>query len=347
MAKISPKDNFMKLVGGGHPEYVPYFTIMGESYLGEAADVMMSPAVFGETFFMDGGKDMWGVPYRATEGTANATMPDTRIKILPDIEDWRKVLQYPDIPRPEDIDWEQQYQKDLAQFQVDRTQSAVKTGPQLMPFQELVAMMGFTEGLMALYTDPDEVLNMFHAMVDFLEPYYTRYIDVYKPDLWYMLDDTCAKEAPFFSPETYRAVFKPIYERLAKPALERGIPIIFHICGYFEPFLDDMLDFGVKIVEPTQETNDILMLKEKYKGRLGIVGGWDWGNHIPPRYPEFSEEELRESVRSTIDKYAPGGGYAFSSWPISYDGDPVLPEIKRIIRDEAHWYGRKIYGYKD
>ena len=69
MAKITPKDNFMKLVGGGHPEYVPYFTMMGEGYLGEVADVMMSPAVFGDTFFMDGGKDMWGVPYRATEET--------------------------------------------------------------------------------------------------------------------------------------------------------------------------------------------------------------------------------------------------------------------------------------
>ena len=29
MAKITPKDNLMRLVGGGHPEYVPVYTMMG------------------------------------------------------------------------------------------------------------------------------------------------------------------------------------------------------------------------------------------------------------------------------------------------------------------------------
>ena len=347
MAKITPKDNFMKLVRGGHPEYVPYFTMMGEGYLGEVADVLVEPAIFGETRAMDGGYDMWGVPYKATEGTASATMPDTRVTILPDITQWRSVLKFPKVPRPEEIDWERQYQSDLEKFKVDRTQSAMKTGPHFMPFQQLISMMGFADGLVALYAEPEEVSNMLHAMVDFLEPYFNRWIDVYRPDLWYILDDTCAKEAPFFSPDIYRAVFKPIYERLAKPANDRGIPIIFHICGRFVPFLDDMLDFGVSIVEPTQETNGILHLKETYKGRLGIIGGWDWGNHIPLHYPQYDEEELRQSVRDTIDRYAPGGGYGFSSWPISYKDDPVLPEIKRITRDEAHWYGRKVYGYHD
>ena len=30
---------------------------------------------------------------------------------------------------------------------------------------------------------------------------------------------------PFFSPETYEEVFLPIYKRLAKPALENGVPV--------------------------------------------------------------------------------------------------------------------------
>ena len=325
--KNHTKRQFYETGRRGHPEYVPYFTMMGEGYLGEVADVMMSPAVFGDTFFMDGGKDMWGVPYRATEGTADATMPDTRIKILPDIEDWRKYLKYPDIPRPEEIDWEKQYQKDLAQFQVDRTQSAVKTGPQLMPFQELVAMMGFTEGLMALYTDPDEVLNMFHAMVDFLEPYYTRYIDVYKPDLWYMLDDTCAKEAPFFSPETYRAVFIPIYERLAKPANDRGIPIIFHICGRFDPFLDDMVDFGVKIVEPTQESNDLLMLKENTKVKLDLLAA---GTGETISRPSIRNTARRSSGRASAAPLTSMRPAAATHSPAGLSVMPATPFFRRL-----------------
>lgn len=347
MAKITPKENFMKIVGGGHPEYVPYYTMVGEPYLGEAADVMLNPAVFGETHFMDGGKDMWGVPHRATEGTAQATMPDTRINILPEIDEWRNVVKHPNVAKPNEIDWEKVYQDGLKMFGVDRTQTALKSGPSFMPFQQLVAMMGFEGGLMALYEDPDEVLNMLHYMVDFLEPYFTKYIDVYKPDLWYMLDDTCAKNAPFFSMDIYRKVFKPIYERLAKPANDRGIPIVFHNCGFIEPQIDDMYDFGVRLIEPTQDTNDLLKLKEKYKGKIGFIGGWEWQNQMPKNYPEYDEEELRQGVRDAMDKFAPGGGYGIITWPLSYDGDPVLPEVKRILRDECHWYGRKIYGYKD
>lgn len=347
MAKITPKENFLRLVNGGHPEYVPYYTMIGDPYLGEAADVMLNPAIYGETHFQDGGKDMWGVPHRATEGTAQATMPDTRIQILPDIDEWRNVIKYPNVERAENIDFEKIYQNDLKMFGVNREMTAVKSGPGFMPFQQLVAMMGFEGGLMALYEDPDEVLAMLHYMVDFLEPYYTRYIDVYKPDLWYMLDDTCAQNAPFFSPEIYRQVFKPIYERLAKPANDRGIPIIFHNCGFIEPFVQDMYDFGVRIIEPTQDTNDILKLKEQYKGKIGFIGGWEWQNRIPKNYPEYDEEELRQGVRDVIDKFAPGGGYGIITWPLSYDGDPVLPKVKQILRDECHWYGRKVYGYKD
>ena len=55
----------------------------------------------------------------------------------------------------------------------------------------------------------------------------------------------------------------------------------------------------------------------------------------------------RQGVRDVMDKYAPGGGWGIGCWPVSYAGDPVLPEIKRILRDECHWYGRKVYGYKD
>ena len=344
MAKITPKDNLMRLVGGGHPEYVPVYTMMGEPYLGEAADVFINAPIFKDTSFQ-GGTDMWGVPYKQASSGTNAMMPDTGFHLFEDIADWRKSIKFPEALPVNELDWHGMYENSLKMFHVDREQSAVKCGPGLGPFQELVAMMGFDNGLMALYTDPEEVKAMFMAMVDYLEPYYTRLIDEFKPDLWYMLDDTCAKETPFFSPAIYEEVFLPVYRRLAKPANDRGIPIVFHNCGKVDEFIPFMLDFGVKILEPMQETNDIPSLKEQYKGKLGLVGGWDWGVRIPKNYPEYDEEEFRQGIRDVIDYDAPGGAYGFLGWPISYPGDPVCAEITRIMRDEAHWYGRKVYGY--
>ena len=344
MAKITPKENFMKLVNGGHPEYVPYYTMMGEPYLGEAAETFCNPPIFNDTSFQ-GGTDMWGVPYKAASSGIDAMMPDTGFHLFEDIEDWSKAVKFPQAPAVNELDWNALYENSIKMFNIDRTQTALKCGPILGPFQELVAMMGFENGLAALYTDPEECLAMFMAMCDYLEPYYTRIIDEFKPDLWYMLDDTCAQEVPFFSPEIYEQVFLPVYKRLAKPANDRGIPIIFHNCGKVEEFCDFMLDFGVSILEPTQLSNDLLMLKDKYKNKMSFIGGWDWNKVRPLDYPNFNEEELRQTVRDSIDKYAPGGAYGIIVWPISYPGDPVCEQIKWILRDECHWYGRKAYGY--
>ena len=63
--------------------------------------------------------------------------------------------------------------------------------------------------------------------------------------------------------------------------------------------------------------------------------------------PDFDEEEFRQDIRNTIDECSVGGGYAFAGFPIGVPGDPGVKRAYSIMRDEAHWYGRKVYGYSD
>ena len=247
--KLTPKENYLMLGRGEMPEYVPFYTMMGTEYMGEAPVKSLSPMVFKQDHFRDGGYDMWGVRYVADANTG-ATLPEPNHFLLEDINDWEKVLKFPD--RNDDFDYEMMYKKDLEERKIDRNQSATIAMAGLMPFQQLVAFMGFTEGLCALATDPDVVSDMLNAMVDWIEPVLYKTIEYYKPDLWYMLDDTAAKATPFFSLETYREVFLPIYRRLAKPATDRGIPIQFHNCGKCEIFVEDMIDFGVRYWDPAE-----------------------------------------------------------------------------------------------
>ena len=345
MAKVTPKENWMKYVGGGTPEYIPYYAMMGDEYLGESAVKGIMANIFPNNMFEDGGYDMWGVRHVAAPGTNNATMPDVRNILLHEIDDWKDVVKFPEKPATTP-DYKKMYDDSVKMMRIDRTQSAVHAGPNFMPFQELVGMMGFEGGLIALVEDPDTVSEMLNAMLDLLEPYFNEYIDVFKPDLWSMGDDICSKQAPFVSVETYRKVFKPLYERMAKPANDRGIPIMFHNCGHILPILGDMVDFGVAATDPFEPSNDILGTKEKYKGKLSLTCAPWWHEWMPANYPQYDEEELRWHVRDYIDKYAPGGAFAFYAWPLSYFGDPVIEEVKLIIRDEAHWYGREYMGYK-
>jgi uroporphyrinogen-III decarboxylase len=349
MAKITPKENFLKLAGGGRPEYVPFFTMTGtEVNPGQIpATKRAGPAIFGDTRPSNpkNGKDMWGVTYVATEETANASLPEPGNFLIKDITKWRDVIKAPKVE--ENIDWEALAKKDLERIKLDRSQSALVCASGYQPFQQLMAFMGHSEGLIAMYEEPEAIKELQEFMINFMEPYYTKIIDYYKPDIWGITDDTCAEHDPFFSVEMYREFFKPVYVRMAKVANDRGIPILFHICGRFEPFIDDMLDFGVQYAEPCQETNNINALKAQYKGKLSFIGGFDWGKHVPKNYPNYDEEAYRQDIRNTYDKYSKDGGWGMFGWPISYLGDPVNDDMKRILWDECEKYGKQVYGYKD
>ena len=84
MAKVTPKENFLKLAKGEFPYYVPFYSLMGDPYLGECAVKGARISFFADTI-MQGGTDMWGVPYAKPSVGIESIMPDTRINVLKDI----------------------------------------------------------------------------------------------------------------------------------------------------------------------------------------------------------------------------------------------------------------------
>ncbi len=340
MPTLTPKENYLRLARGEMPEYVPTFTMMTPTADGEMVVKIFNPNIFGENHNgPQGGKDIWGVNYVANEETGYAALPEPNNFILGDIDDWEKVIKAPAMP---DVDWEAFAKKDIENSKIDRNRTGVMLSAGYSPFQQLMAFMGFNEGLCALYESPETVKDLTHFMLDFYMPIIEASIDAYKPDIFYLSDDTASKYNPFFSPEIYRDLFKPVYAAMAKPALERGIPIQFHNCGHCEAFVPDMIDFGVTYWDPAQPMNDILALKKQFKGKLVVCGCWDW---MPPdTWPEVSEEYVRQGVRDVIDKYAPDGGYAFCGAALGRASETIIGQVNKWVKDEVYNYGRDFYN---
>lgn len=340
MVEVTPKENWMMMLNGELPVHLPRYTMGFIGYNGETAVRMIGPNLFDDTHNgPQGGKDIWGVNYVANKETGFAALPEPNNFILDDIENWEKVIVAPKMP--ENIDWESMAKADYDKTDIDRTQSAVCSNIGFSPFQMIMGFMGFNEGLCALYEDPETVKELLAYMTDFYLPIVEKTVEYYKPDMLGMADDTATKFNPFISLETYRDIFLPIYKRLAKPATDRGIPIHFHNCGRCEDFIDDMVNFGVRSWDPAQPANDLLGIKEKYKGRLSICGGWEW--ELPETWPEVSEEEIRQGARDAIDKYAPGGGFAFAGSALGAYQDPIITKINDWLREEVYVYGRYYY----
>ena len=102
--------------------------------------------------------------------------------------------------------------------------------------------MGFSEGLCAMYEEPEEVVALLDYLTEFYFDVCKRCIDYYEPDIFAIADDTATWKNPFFSPEMYRELIKPFHARIAQLAIDRGIPVEMHDCGRCEDFIDDWRD---------------------------------------------------------------------------------------------------------
>ncbi len=134
--------------------------------------------------------------------------------------------------------------KDLENLKINREETALSFGMHVGYFQNLMGFMGFSEGLCAMYEEPDEVKALMEYLCDFFVRFGEKCIDYYKPDIVNITDDTATWKNPFFSPEMYQELFKPYHARQAKLGTDRGLPIEMHNCGRCEDFIDDWRDFG-------------------------------------------------------------------------------------------------------
>lgn len=338
---LTPGENYYRLFEGKKPEYVPFFDMMpNPKYVPSA--VMWGPG-FIDHHGPNGGKDPWGVEYIVGEDGVQASMPKTWDFLLEDINDWERVIKNPDLSA---IDWKSEVEKDTQLykevFKVDRDQTLLLGTVSAGFFQDLMGMMGFTEGLVALYNETDEVKRLFEYMLEYylqLQDYMIRY---YSPDAIYVLDDTATKLNTFMSAELFREALLPFYKAIIENAHDHGLPVQYHNCGHCEEIIPDMVEIGVNIWDPAQTVNDLDAIKKQFGNKLAIVGGWDW--EPPVTWPVVDEGAVRQSVRDSIDRYAPGGGYAFLGAVIGSSQDAMLTgEITDWIMDEAHRYGEAFY----
>ena len=343
--KLTPKENFLRVLNGEIPESVPLHNMGVTGYNEEATIKLVGPSLFDETHlgpFPNGTVDVWGVKYIATESTGFGCIPEPGSVMLEvdDLINWRKFIKIPKLP--ENIDWEALARKDWEKAKIDHTQSAAMAVIGVMPFQQLVAFMGFEGALMSFYEEPDAVKEILQCMVDVYLPICQATVQYYTMDCVYLLDDTASAMSPFLSKAMYEEFLKPVYEALTQPFREEGIPIQFHNCGRCEDFLDDMIDFGVKVWDPAQTMNDLKAIKQKYGSKLVLAGCFDW--KPPITWPEVEEEYVRELVHNTVDMFAPGGAYMGRASALGVPGDINMERVNKWLEEEMYWYTRGYYN---
>ena len=93
-------------------------------------------------------------------------------------------------------------------------------------------------------------------------------------------DDLATARSTVMSIETFREMVKPYMAEYWAFIKERAphAKLMYHSCGAIEPFIDDLIEIGVDILNPIQANShgmDTKILKEKYGERLVFWGAVD------------------------------------------------------------------------
>ncbi|MDR3277869.1 MAG: veratrol--corrinoid protein metyltransferase [Oscillospiraceae bacterium] len=338
---LTEKENYLMTLRGEQPEWVPQYTFGAMPGSDKpVANQMFEPSITNSHRERGGGPDLWGVNYVSTESTGNALIPDNSVYILPldKLSKWRDIIKAPDLAG---VDWADMVKKQLDKANVDRKQTAVALNLHMGYFQNLMAFMGFEDGLMSFYEEPDEV----HALLDYMSEFYMavadNVLDLFKPDILTFMDDTAAWGNPFISPSMYREFILPHHEKWAKRGRERGLLMTMHNCGKCEGVMDMLVDIGINAWDPAQTCNDLEAVQKKFGNRLVISGGWDARGRLLEE--DVTDEEIRQSVRDAMDKYAPGGGFCWCGGYLVSVGDEESMRRNMVVMSEVEAYGRAFY----
>lgn len=281
-----------------------------------------------------GGTDGFGVNWLPTESAMGQGVPFGE-PILKNVCDWEDIVVFPDL---DTYDWQGQAEKQLSRF--DPENQIIEYGMWNGPFLRMAHLLGFENCLCAMYEEPEACEALLNAIVDYKIRLAERVVEYFHPDSICTYDDVATERATFMSPAVYRDLIKPVHTRFNEAVLDMGVIPNTHICGKCEAIVPDLVDEKSAAWEICQPENDLLELQRMVGDKLAFIGGFDMKGEMAYRDP--SEDELRESVRKTIDLYAPAGNFALMGM-IMYQDTERFIRTMNIISDEAVRYGTNYY----
>ena len=126
-------------------------------------------------------------------------------------------------------------------------------------------------------------------------------------DILFLGDDIGMQQSTMMSTDLYRQWLKPRLAKVIQAAREEkpDILIQYHSCGYVEPFIEDLIEAGVDILNPVQpECMSFAGLHARYGDRLSFNGVLGTQSTMPFGTPE----EVRQVVFESLDIAGEKGG---------------------------------------
>jgi uroporphyrinogen decarboxylase len=170
-------------------------------------------------------------------------------------------------------------------------------------FERAWSLRGFESLLVDLALNPTFVEDLLERITEIQVALARRFVAL-GVDGGYCGDDYGAQKNLLFSPQTWRAMFKPSLARIFAVFRDEGLPVILHSDGDITEILPDLVDIGVTVLNPVQpEVLDHVWLKHTFGDQLAFYGGVSTQAVLPNGSPE----KVRAAVSACTQALAGDG----------------------------------------
>ena len=278
-------------------------------------------------------KSDWGVMYRRPEGwhqfdmvshpLADATIADLDQYSWPDVEDPARFAGLADQAR---------------NLHENSNYAVCAAALDTSIFDRAWELRGMQQFLEDLLVNPEFALALLEKVADLQ---YRRHICFLREvgkyiDVVVIADDMGVQKGPLLRPQLYRKMIKPFHARYVQVIRQHtSAKILNHACGSIAELVDDYIEIGIDACNPMQVSAANMSpqnLKTRFGGRMAFWGGID-SQHV---LPKGSPEDVRQTVRSTLDTMGSDGGYVLGA--VHNIQDDVPPANVWAMLDEAATY---------
>jgi len=225
--------------------------------------------------------------------------PDVNTEVLyQDIEDAVANYNAPDIARDRIFE---EMRRDLKEQSGD---FLVMPSGYFGTYERAYALMGFQEFMLNLTLKPNVVHRLMEKITEYKVAYAEKVVEMgFK--VAHHGDDLGTQCGTFFDRGMFREFVLPYLKEAWQPYNDAGLPIIMHSCGCLTDFIPDLLEIGLRVLEPVQPCMDLAYLKREYGKDLVFWGGIATQKELPFGTPE----EVKQMARDTIRLLGKGGGH--------------------------------------
>ncbi len=288
-----------------------------------------SPRVHGDAYEVGSYTDDWGCVFTNLQRGVHGEVKDP---ILRDLADW-KSIQPPYETLPENLEATRER---IRRF-CGETDRFVHGSCNPRPWERYQFLRGAESALMDVADPSPEFLSLLRT----IHEYYLRELEIWAAtdvDGLAFMDDWGGQRQLLISPDTWRAVFKPLYRDYCDLIHAAGKYAFMHSDGHIQAIYPDLVEVGVDALNSQLFCMDMAELARIAKGKLTFWGEIDRQHVLPSKDPDVGRQAVRKVARHLYD---PSGGvivqFEFTAGSNPAVVTAILEEWERI--DAEHGRG--------